>query len=490
MMRRITLLLMCLVLQSCAPMNARRGVDKSIPDRPDALGTAEVKFALPKVERWVMPNGLVVIYKFDDELPRMAGTLYMRGGKLYEPIELAGISAATGSEMRDGSFKGMAPEQLDRTLDRLAAVVETGFDTEFGTLSFSSLSEDFDQVFGIACKVLREPQFDQTRLDLWKKLAIDGIRRRRDDPQTMAGMTVGQVLFGEKSPYTYAPTTESLGRITRERMQEYAKKYIRPNGSLLAVSGAVPIDRVKAALEKNLGNWAAVKGELPPLPPADHQPQPGIYVIERDFDQSTIVMAHLGPPRLTPDVYEMSIYNRVLGSAGFGSRLFDEIRTQLGLAYEVSGGLAPGAVKGTFQIVLGTRSDQAVRAIQKSIEITKDTLVSLPPTNEFNDAKSAVERSFIFRFDSPTAVVRRAAQQELLKYPEDYDATYLNKTAAVTPQMVLEVGQRWVKPDDMAIVIVGKIPAKEIAEAFRAEGRPVYKVTFDTVPKVDAKKVE
>ncbi|MFN8389772.1 MAG: pitrilysin family protein [Bdellovibrionota bacterium] len=484
-MKRFLGFIFSLALLGCANHPAQPAASRSgIPERPDALGTAEINFKLPTVERFVLDNGLVVIYKYDDELPHVSGTLYIPGGRMYDPPDISGLAVATGFAMRDGGVPGYPPEKLDRTLDNLAAAIASDYGVEIGSVGFSCLAEDFEQVFGLMSKVVREPSFDEKRLELWKKLTLDGIRRRRDNPQAMSTMAFAELIYGKNTPFAHFATEDSIRKITRSQLQAFAKRFIRPNGSILAISGAIPLDRLKAALNANFGSWARVETVLPELPKIDNRPAPGIYVLERDFDQSTVLMGHLGPPRLTPDVYEMSIYNRVLGSAGFGSRLFDEIRTQLGLAYDVEGGLAPAVVAGTFQIYLGTRSDEVIRATKKTLEITKDTLANLPAPNLFADAKSAVERSFIFRFDSSAAVVARAAEQELFGFPPDYDANYLSRISGVSPERVQKVGQRWVKPDDLVIVIIGKTPAEKIAEGFASDNLPVYRLSFDTAPHI------
>jgi predicted Zn-dependent peptidase len=77
--------------------------------------------------------------------------------------------------------------------------------------------------------------------------------------------------------------------------------------------------------------------------------------------------------------------------------------------------------------------------------------------------------------------------QEFLKYPSDYDATYLNHIASVSPEMVRQVGKRWVRPDDLVIVIVGKTTPEKIAESFRDQQRPVFRLGFDTEPEVAGK---
>ncbi len=455
-----------------------------IPDRPDELGKGEVRFELPKTDRWELENGLVVFYRRDEELPRMSGTIYFRGGSYFEPAELAGLSGAVGAQLREGSIRGVSPEALDKKLDNLAATVETAFSQENGTLGFASLTEDFESVFEIASKVILEPQFNVGRFELWRKMALDNIPRRKDDPITMGFMAFVELLYGKETPFTRFPSEASLKRISRADMEAYAKRFLRPNGAILAASGSLSKEEFQRLVEKYLGGWKPSPEPLPALPTITHHAEPGVYVLERDFEQAYVTMGHLGPPRLTPDVYEMNIYNRILGSTGFGSRLFDEIRTQGGFAYYVSGGINPGSVAGSFQVDLGSRNETALDALVRSFEIVKDTIANEPKTEPFNEAKSAVEQSFAFRFQSPLQIVQRAAQQEFFGYPPDYDRTYLERIGRVSPAMVRDVGRRWIHPDGQVVIIVGRIPAEKIAATVAPLGWKVRRMTFDTEPRI------
>ena len=367
--------------------NAPTGIDAEVPSRPELLPKKEVSFELRAPERWVLANGLVVYYIFDDELPVMKGKLMFPGGSLFEPAEHASLFEALGEQLREGSVRGIRPEQLDKLLDDTAASIESGYGAENGSVSFSCLEEDFDRIFALASRVVREPAFDERRLAIWKGLALQAIKRRRDDPETMAGIAFVQTVYGKDSPFGRLPREESLKRISTAMMREAHRKFVRPNGSFLVLSGAVPKERVVAAIEREFGSWARTADPLPSLPAVDKTVRPGIYVLERDFDQASVVLGHLGPPRLPPDIHQMSIYNRILGTGGFGSLLFNEIRSKLGLAYDVSGGLAPGIVLGTFEITLGTKASEVGKAVARVVEIIEQTRTELPPTENLTNLR-------------------------------------------------------------------------------------------------------
>ena len=209
----------------------------------------------------------------------------------------------------------------------------------------------------------------------------------------------------------------------------------------------------------------------------------GIYVLERDFDQSTVVMGHIGPSLPNADVPLMGVFNRLYGDGGFGNVLMQEIRTKLGLAYGVGGGINPGIGAGMFEIELGTRNEEVIPAIQKILEVTKSFLNTPVSEEALKGAKSAAQRAFIFKFDSPEKVANRAVQQELMKFPPDYDSRYVQTVEDATANTILAIGKKWVHPENLAIVVVGRVPTEKFKEVFEPMGIPVQKMEFDELPR-------
>ena len=211
-------------------------------------------------------------------------------------------------------------------------------------------------------------------------------------------------MFGKKSALAGISTKQSISNITIDRMKEWHQRLVRPEGALLLVTGTVKRETLEQILhdgttgEVPLAQWKVPAAELPQAAAPASPPKGGIYVLERDFDQASIAMAHLGPKRLSPDHYNISIFNRYFGTGSFGSLLFSEIRSRLGLAYAVDGGFQPGPISGTFEVGLGTRVPEALRAIDSVLELMERTRVSEPDASEIQKVKSSVERAFVFNF--------------------------------------------------------------------------------------------
>ena len=77
---------------------------------------------------------------------------------------------------------------------------------------------------------------------------------------------------------------------------------------------------------------------MPPRHESFHDPKPGVsFINKEDVNQSNVQIVGLGTDRHNPDVPTLAVMNEILGG-GFASRLFQKVRTELGLAYAVGGG--------------------------------------------------------------------------------------------------------------------------------------------------------
>jgi predicted Zn-dependent peptidase len=450
---------------SLGPLSGERGS----PSRADEVAN----FKPIQPEEWRLANGLRVLYLKDDELPLVRGRLFIRGGSLWGPATPVGVVSAMGDQMRQGGAGSRSADALDQDLEELAATVTSSFSTEFGGVSFSALSSDLDQVFPIFADVALRPRFEGDRLALWKGQSLESIRRRKEDPSTVASIAFTQLLYGD-SPYGRVSVERDISGISREGLVTHHQKLVKPDGGLLVVTGRVDRPVVEKLVEAHFGDWGARGELLPPAPPVTHQPKPGIYFIELPFSQAAVQMGQLGVPRLTPDYPAIDMFNEVFGTSGFGSRLMQRVRTELGLTYGVYGGISPAVVKGVNYVFLQTKADSVAPAIAESIGVLSK-MQSAPPTAvEMEEKTTAIENSFVLNFDSIDDIAVRNARLSLLDYPADYDQTYLTKVQEVTPAGVQEVAQKRWDPSSFVIVVVGNKTAYErLEKALQDKNNPL-----------------
>ncbi len=416
-----------------------------------------------------LPNGLVIFLQEDHELPFINGTILIRGGARDEPAAKTGLVGLYGDTWRTSGTAAISGDALDDQLENKAAHIETSGSTATTSLSWSSLKGDFDTVFAAATDLLLHPAFKPDKLELAKQQVETGIARRNDDVSSIAAREVELLAYGKDNPYGRQVEYTSVAAVTLADFETWHKRTVVPNGMLVAVSG----DFDSVAMEKKL---RAAFGSLPrgnPIAPAKIDftgPQPGVYFAEKnDVNQSSISIFGLGTRRDNPDFYALSVMNEIF-SGGFGSRVLQNVRTKLGLAYSVGGSF--GAAydhPGLFRVGAGTKSVSTVPATKAVIdEINR--LKTDPPTNaEMKSAKDQVLNSFIFRYDAPEKVLSEQVLLQFYGYPADYLDRYKAGVERVTAADVSRVAKQYIDTTKLAILVVGN--KEEITPAVETLGK-------------------
>ena len=406
-------------------------------------------------KRIELKNGVVIFLQEDHELPFIGGSISIKGGERDVPAEKAGLVDLYGDTWRTSGTATKDGDQLDDVLEAKAAKVETSGDIDSTAVSWSCLKADEDAVFGIAVDLLEHPKFNEQKLNLAKQQAATSIVRRNDEASSIAGREAGILVYGKNSPYAREPEISTVMSVTVADLQKFHDKTAVANNMLIGVVG----DFDSAAMEQKLR--AAFEGlprgtAIAAAPANFAGPKPGVYFVDKnDVNQSNVFIVGLGTERKNPDYYALSMMNEIF-SGGFGSRLFQNVRTKLGLAYSVGG--AYGASydhPGMFQVEAATKSESTVAAI-KAIQDQINQLKEKPFTDEeLQKAKDQLLNSFIFRYDSREKVLAARTRLEFYGYPADYLDKYRAALEKVTTADLSRVAKKYIDPSKLAILVVG-----------------------------------
>ncbi len=311
---------------------------------PRQMTFKPVEFTPPEPDRVVLENGMVVYLLEDHELPLISMTATMKTGSWLDPADKIGLASLTGSIMRTGGGGGLSSEQVDEELEQFAGDVGISIGRQSGSASLDVLSKDLKRGLQIFAGLIRTPAFEPARVELAKLQAIEGIRRRQDNPGSIVGREFVKLLYGADHPTARESSVESISRITRDDLVAFHGKTIYPNGMMLGVTGDFDKSAMLALLREVFGDWK--KGEVPVLSIAD-VPQsltakPVVRFANKDTSQTHLRVGHLSIKENDPDYVALAIANDILGGSSFRSRLFNDVRTKRGLAYSVGSRLNTG----------------------------------------------------------------------------------------------------------------------------------------------------
>ncbi len=452
---RIAGLLSLAVLQASA-ITAYAG--EPVLGDPRTMTFQPVEFSPPEPERMILENGMVVYLLEDHELPLVSVTVTMRTGSWLDPIDKIGLASMTGAVMRTGGGGGLSAEQVDAELEQFAGDVSIGIGRQSGSASLDVLSKDVPRGLEILAGLLRRPTFEPARVELAKLQAIEGIRRRQDNPGSIVGREFAKVLYGADHPSARESSLDSITRITREDLVTFHRDTIRPNGMILGVTGDFKKDEMLAALRKVFGDWK--KGTVPELRIADvpeaELSRPVVRFVSKETSQTHLRLGHLSIKENDPDYVALAIANDILGGSSFRSRLFNDVRTKRGLAYSVGSRLNTGTHdQGVWLMRAETKLTSTQEVIERFVANIERMRAEPVSDTELAEAKEAYVNSFVFSFASPSAIVSRLVELEYDGLPKDFLQQLRTKVVALTKEQVQAAAKRHLRPDRLKIVAVG-----------------------------------
>jgi zinc protease len=415
------------------------------------------EFKPQEPKRIELKNGIVIFLQEDHELPFITGSVTIPGGSRDENAAKAGMVDLYGQTWRTSGSEKMNGDDMDDLLEAKAAKIETGGDIDSTALTWTSLKGDANQVYGLAMDLLFHPKFNAEKLQLAQQQEATGIVRRNDSEDEIADRESAKLVYGPDSPYTRQPELATIGAVTLADLNAWHDRTV--HGKLIV---SIYGDFESAAME------AKLRGTFEGLPPAKalpqrtekfEQPNQAVYFIDKqDVNQSNIQIVGLGTDRHNPDVPSLAIMNDVLGG-GFGSRLFQKVRTELGLAYAVGGGLSfDYDHPGMFRVSVLTKSPSTVEATKAALGELSG-LSTQPMTEvELKRAKDDILNSFLFRYDTKEKVLAESVRLEFYGYPPNYLETYKAALEKVTVADINAAAKKYIHPDKLAVLVVGNGP--------------------------------
>jgi len=448
-MKRLTLLVTLLLVGTAGVLQAQKSYDElEFPELSE--------FNKPEVEIFQLKNGIKFYLVEDRELPIIDMRVMVRTGGVNIPNEKTGLASVTGTVMRQGGSENYPADKLNELLENKAASLETGIGFTSGSVSLNVLKEDFEELLPVLIDLLKNPAFPQDKIDQTLKQQKSGIARRNDNAQQVAFREFERLIYGKDSKYGRLTEYETLNNITRKDLVKFHEESFKGNNFMIGVIGDFKTKDMKKLLKDSFKDFPAGESVELTFPDVEYDFEKTVNLIDKpDVNQSVALMGHIGGLRTNPDYAKLQVMNEVL-SGGFSGRLFQKVRTDMGLAYSVFGQYGNNTFyEGQFFAGVMTKSAttaEAIDAIMKEIRRLQEEPIT---EQELKETKDQFLNSMIFRYDTPDKILNQRMSNDYRGLDKDAFEKYIEEVKKVKVQDVQEVAQKYLKPDKMQILVVG-----------------------------------
>jgi zinc protease len=162
-------------------------------------------------------------------------------------------------------------------------------------------------------------------------------------------------------------------------------------------------------------------------------------------------------PILTPDNKDyipMIVTNSLLGGS-FGSRITSNIREDKGYTYSPFSALNNRKGSSVWYEQADVTSEHTVESLLEIEKEIKKLGAIEPSKEELKGIQNYEAGIFVLQNSSPAGIIGQLNFLDLYGLPDSYLDSYVKNIHAVTPAMVTETANTYIKYDNMAKVMVG-----------------------------------
>jgi predicted Zn-dependent peptidase len=435
---------------------------------PDVLPKPAPKpvkeFIFPDYKTTTLSNGLKVYLIHDNEQPEITLHLMLAGGQNLDGGK-PGLADLATSLMTKGAGKRNALE-IAQKLDGIGAGVSASAGQDAISVTGSSLTSHFSEMFEIFADVVLSPKFPKDEFDKLLDQALAGVKMRKSNSGQIAALLATIATFGPEHPYAKFNTEASLKSITLDDIKNYYKSTFMPNNATLAVIGDFDEKELIKALESRFKNWT--KGQLPKLDLPEPKPLVrGVYFVPRaGSKQSSVVISALTVPKNNPDFLPLRLTGAVMGG-GFGSKLFRTLREKYSFTYSPFARQTSYKFANMFTAGSEVKNDKT----DSSITVILDQFKALYEDNgvteeELARIKSNVVGNFQMSFESSEFIASLIQNADFYNEPIENYKRYGQRINELTTFDIAKVSDKYLKRDRLYIAVVGLPELKDSLAKF------------------------
>jgi len=422
---------------------------------------------LPPIERFTLPNGLRVVVAANHDLPVVTMHLVVGAGNLDEPrgkrsmADLAAALLTRGTQKRSG-------DEIVATMQLVGGSLAAQADLESTHVVCETLTRDLATCLTLLPEVVAMPTFPQAELGFVANQLAGALKQQREDSQSLAGMHLVNLLWGEGSPRGWPRTAEAIGAVSRKDLVAWHQARFVPANAILAIAGDVDPAKLKGELAHDFQIWRSAAA---PAATKVSDPQPkGLHIrlVDRpDAPDARIVIGAPGLAHKDPDFPSTLVLAQVLGG-GERSRLLSAVRGDRGNGYGADAQLERWRGRGMFIVSAYTRTPETAGTLRLVLGELAKLRQSGPTAEELAAAKTAIAGRYVAGFQTSADLAAALLAGDLHGLPDGAVGAMPVQVAQVGLDEAKAAAQKHVDPENAVIVIVGK--GDEIGRELEAAG--------------------
>ncbi len=400
------------------------------------------------MQKVVLKNGLTVIFK-RKKGKAVVIEVMVKVGSNHESVKEKGLSHLLEHLLFEGPVKRPTISHISNEIEKIGGEFNAYTTNERTCFYVKVLKKHFATAVDVLSDIFLNSLFRKENISKEKNIVLKEIDMVHDDPKFYQWILFQKNLFKKhpcKDP-TYGDK-RIVKALTREAILNYFQRYYVPSNIIISLVGDVP------GWRRQIEKMFVLKRGFSPAVKKINEPLSTRNTIKREKKNvvnTYVVLGFKTVPRNNRDCYALEVINGILGR-GQSGRIFTEIRSKRGLAYDVGTQHAAEVSFGYFAIY-ATINKNKLAQVQDLILAELKKLPAVTP-QELKESKDYLEGDYLLEIEDPQKVADQLLFWEQVKDTKLMDK-YINNIKKVTVNDVKRAAKKYFKNYTM-IVLEGK----------------------------------
>lgn len=406
------------------------------------------------VQKTTLDNGLRILTQTMPHTHSVSVLFLVGVGSRYETDSEGGAAHFIEHMVFKGTKKRPTARAIAEAIEGVGGVFGAGTGRETTVFWAKVATPHLLIALDVLVDMLRNAHFDAKELEKEAQVIVEEINLSFDSPSELVHLLAYEQLWpNHPLGRDIAGTRESVAALRRHVLLNYLARHYAPNRTVISLAGNLEHEESVARLAEHLGDWC-------PTTAVAFQPSPDSFIEPRlnvHFRETEQAHIHISVPGLSlshPDRFALRLLNVVLGE-GMSSRLFQEIRERLGLAYSVDAFaemFLDTGVAGMYAGVSPNQAENAVGALLAEWDRLRQEPVS---ESELHKAKEYLKGRMLLSLEDSAAYASWWGRQEVHNRPLEDPDEVVARLDAVGPQDIQVLAQRLFREQKLNLVVVG-----------------------------------
>ena len=345
------------------------------------------------MEKVVLANGLTVIFERKPSTSVVVEVM-VKVGSNQELEQERGIAHFIEHMVFEGTKKRPTNREISNEIEKIGGDFNAYTTNERTCFHVKVLKKHFHTAVEVFADILLHPLFKEEHLIKERNIVLKEIDTVDDDPKFYQWILLQKNLF-VKHPCRYPTYGERkiIRGLNEKKVWNYFKKYYVPSNMVISIVGDVSNWK-----KEIITHFTFAKGKviLTPLPSEPITKKLKIVKEKRKINNTYMALGFKTVPRLHPDAAILEVINGILGR-GQSGKMFTEIRSKRGLAYDV-GTQHIGEVSFGYFAVYATIDRKNVELARK-LMLKELRALEHVSAQELKEAKDFIEGDYLLELE-------------------------------------------------------------------------------------------